>query len=156
MYIHQENLRDDIGIISYSEEHFFDLECRVMPWNNDKIRINYLIGQQILNKKVIGKFIDTRDYNYTKPKKREDLTIYKESEDLIFSLSSNYKNEIIIDYDPILNGLRTFTALFTTDEPNGDKDNGYNWEYSLLWDEFWFRNTTRILLMTEAQVLGKQ
>ena len=121
-----------------------------MPWNNDKIRINYLSGKDIAKEKMVGKFIDTRDYDYKKPKKREELTIYQETEELIFSLSSNFKNELIVEYDPVLDGLKTYTALFTTGETNHkEMNNNYYFNSAPLWNDFWFRNTSRLLLITE-------
>lgn len=53
MYTHDENLNDTIGIKPYSTDTYFNFECRVMPWNNDKIRINFLSG--VGGIRIIGK-----------------------------------------------------------------------------------------------------
>ena len=86
-----------------------------MPWANDKIRINYLSG--VGGIRTIGKRIDTRDYEYVKPK-RDQIDKFTETEELKFSLFSNFKNEFIVDYNPKLDGLRTMIALFTTVDEN--------------------------------------
>ena len=83
-----------------------------MPWANDKIRINYLSGVGGLRN--IGKRVDTRDYDYVKPK-RDHIDKFTETEELQFSLFPNFKNEFLVDYNPILDGLRTFIVLMTTD-----------------------------------------
>jgi hypothetical protein len=69
VYTHDESLNDSIGIKPYTIETFFEFECRVMPWANDKIRINYITG--VGGVKTIGKRIDTRDYDYEKPKRNQ-------------------------------------------------------------------------------------
>jgi hypothetical protein len=65
MFVHDEFLNDTVGIQAYTTETYFDFKCRVMPWTNDKIRINFLTG--VGGIKTIGKRVDSRDYGYKKP-----------------------------------------------------------------------------------------
>ena len=86
-----------------------------MPWANDKIRINYLSG--VGGIRTIGKRIDTRDYNFVKPKLNQ-IDEYTGTEELKFSLHPGFKIEFIVDYNPKLDGLRTMIALMTTVDDN--------------------------------------
>jgi hypothetical protein len=152
-YIHEEKLDDSIGIQAYSIETFFDFECRVMPWTNDKIRINYLNGVGGLRN--IGKKIDTRDYDYQKPT-IDQIDKYVESENLRFSLVSGFKSELLVNFSPILDGLSTFIVMTTTSIKDPDAYNGFFFTKSTLWDDYWFDERTRMLLFTEPYVLGSQ
>ena len=134
-------------------EKFFEFECRVIDWANDKIRVNFLSG--VGNIKTIGKKIDTREYDYVKPKIAE-IDKYTETETLKFSLESNFKNELIVDYSPTLDGLSTLIVVMTTDERDQNAYNSFNFDTAALWDEFWFAEKSRMLLTTSTYILGEQ
>jgi hypothetical protein len=85
MFVHDEYFWDVIGIVPYSDETYFELECRVMHWANDKIRVNFLNG--VGGIRNIGKAIKTSDYGFKSPKLSE-ITKYTESETLKFSAST--------------------------------------------------------------------
>ena len=153
MYIHDEMLDDTIGIDPFSTETFFDLTCRVMPWANDKIRINYLAG--VAGIRTIGKKIDTRDYDYKKPT-LDEIDKYEETENLKFSLYPNYKIELIVDFNPMLDGLDTMIVIITTDDADQDAYNSYVFSDPPSWDKFWFDEQSRMLLYSNTYTLGKQ
>lgn len=73
-----------------------------------------------------------------------------------FSLFPNFKNELIIDYNSKLNGLRTFSVIMTTGNKDPDANNKYNFVNSTLWDTFWFDEQSRMLLNTNSYVLGEE
>ena len=115
----------------------------MFPWANDKIRIHYWVP------------INDPDY---KADFRHSLGLAsnKTEEELrtvFFRRRSDFKANIVCEFDDDLKDLRTFYVLFHTREgKNESLYNNWNFSTPAIWDGidggFWYAQNTTILVFT--------
>ena len=151
MYYFQRNRYDAIGMEAYENQFFFHFRCSLLPFANDKIRIYFQMPVNDENYRAEFK----NSLGRPEPKSENaSTTIY-------YKRSSEFRAEIVCEFDPDLTGLSSFYALFHSAEgKNETKYNNWNFTTPTLWDSveegFWFATNTTKLVKTQTYVIGKQ
>ena len=167
VFIKEYKYVDVIGFEPYNYVFLFDWKCQMMPWANNRIRLNYYIGLHDHNMK--GVFYNESVHNYQSfdkyyggvqaPNLFDNVT--EKPVEIIdyFSLRKeiSYFSAIYCKYSEELKGLNNLLFIFTTEKfQNKTEYNNWNFTTPTLWDEFWFDPTTQRIYKSPTFHIGTE
>ena len=130
----------------YSEFFVFTFKCELLNIANDKIRVHYWVP-------VTDDSFKSVFTNDLKP----DLVPTYNSSTVFFWRSTGFSAQILNEFDPDLDGLKTWYTLFHTKIAKTNLTAFANWNFSARtdsnwWDSidngFWFDKDTTMLVQT--------
>lgn len=153
VFIKEYKYVDVIGYTPYNYVYLYDWDCQMMPWANNRIRLNYFIGLHKHSMK--GVFYNESVHNYTgfdktfglvdSPSLFDNITEQPVEFVETFTLRKeiSYFSAIYCKYSEEFQGLNNLLFIFTTEKfANKTVYNNWNFTTPTLWDEFWFDKET--------------